>query len=184
LHLGDGSIRGPAVADALNLTRLRVLVIDDNAFARHLIHFALGGLGVQQIYPVENAVDGLTVMRSVMPDLILLDWMMPDVDGIKFVKQVRGDKHSPLRYLPIIVVTAYSEIWRVHEARDAGANEFVVKPFSARTLFGKIRQIVDTPRAYIDIPEGFFGPDRRRRNLPVPEDRRRAVDSELAAGER
>jgi two-component system, chemotaxis family, chemotaxis protein CheY len=166
------------VAEALNLTRLRVVVIDDNSFARHLLHFALGALGIHQISSVDNASDGLMTARSIVPDLILVDWMMPNVDGMTFLKGIRSDKASQIRSVPIIMVTAYSEIWRVHEARDAGANEFVVKPFSARTLFGKIRTLVDTPRAYIDIPDGYFGPDRRRRAQAVPKDRRKAKPAE------
>jgi DNA-binding response OmpR family regulator len=66
-------------------------------------------------------------------------------------------------------------LWRVHNARDAGANEFVVKPFSAKTLYAKIRAIVDNPRPFIDVPRAFFGPDRRRRTIPVAEDKRQAT---------
>jgi two-component system, chemotaxis family, chemotaxis protein CheY len=173
-----GSLGGQAaVADALNLTKLRVVVIDDNAFSRHVLHFALGALGIHQISATDNATDGLMTARSIMPDLVLVDWMMPSVDGMQFLTGVRGDKMSQIRAVPIIMVTAYSEIWRVHEARDAGANEFVVKPFSARTLFGKIRTLVDTPRPYIDIPDGYFGPDRRRRAQAVPKDRRRQTQA-------
>lgn len=161
------------MASALNLTKLRVVIIDDNSFARHLLHFCLGALGIHQISSAGNATDGLMTARSVMPDLILVDWMMPNVDGMQFLKSIRGDKLSQIRSVPIIIVTAYSEIWRVHEARDAGANEFVVKPFSARTLFGKIRQLVDTPRAYIDVPDGYYGPDRRRKAQVPPVERRK-----------
>jgi two-component system, chemotaxis family, chemotaxis protein CheY len=72
------------------------------------------------------------------------------------------------------MVSAYAELWRVREARDAGCNEFVVKPFAARTLYAKIRTIVENPRPFVEVPDGYFGPDRRRRNTPVQEERRKA----------
>lgn len=98
---------------------------------------------------------------------------MPEVDGIAFVKRMRGDKTGNFRFLPVIMTTSYSEIWRVQQSRDAGVNEFVVKPFSARTLYTKMKTIIDNPRPYIDIAGGYFGPDRRRRSSAVREDRRK-----------
>ncbi|HLF22502.1 MAG TPA: response regulator, partial [Burkholderiales bacterium] len=156
----------------MNLTNLRVLIVDDNAFAREMVGATLHALGVRQVFTEDNAVDGLATLRSVSPDLVLLDWVMESVDGLAFVKGVRGDRASPLRFIPIVVVTAYSELWRVQEARDAGANEFIVKPFAAVTLYHKIRTLIENPRPFVDVPDGYFGPDRRRRNDPVTMERR------------
>jgi len=165
----------------LNLSALRVLVIDDHAFSRHLEMAALRSLNVHLIAEAENAEDGLGAIRSFSPDLVLVDWEMQGEDGISFVKRIRGDRASTFRFLPFIMVSAYSELWRVQEARDAGCNEFVVKPFSAHTLYAKIRTIVENPRPFIDIPDGYFGPDRRRRSMPVSEERRaKAVTAEDA----
>lgn len=158
----------------LDLSALRVLAIDDNAFSRRLVTAALRALNVHQIAEAENAADGFAALRAFMPDMILLDWVMPEVNGVQFAKQVRNDRTGNFRYLPIIMTTAYSEIWHVQQARDAGINEFVVKPFSARTLYNKIKTIIDNPRPYIDIADGYFGPDRRRRTQPVTEDRRKS----------
>jgi two-component system chemotaxis response regulator CheY len=156
----------------LDLSALRVLAIDDNGFSRRLVTAALRSLNVHQVAEAENAVDGFSIMRAFQPDMILVDWVMPEVDGVAFAKQVRGDKTGNFRFLPIIMTTSYSEIWRVQQARDVGINEFVVKPFSARTLYTKIKTIVDNPRPYIDISDGYFGPDRRRRTSAVREERR------------
>lgn len=157
----------------LDLSALRVLVIDDNGFSRRLVMTALRALSVHQVTEAEGAVDGFSALKAFNPDLILIDWVMPSVDGVEFSKQVRRDKTGAFRFLPIIMTTSYSEIWRVQQARDAGINEFVVKPFSARTLYTKIKTIVDNPRPFIDISDGYFGPDRRRRTQPVQEDRRK-----------
>lgn len=156
----------------MDLSALRVLAIDDNGFSRRLVTAALRSLNIHQIAEAENAIDGFGVLKAFAPDMIVVDWVMPQVDGLAFCKQVRGDKSGNFRFLPIIMTTSYSEIWRVQQARDVGINEFVVKPFSARTLYTKIKTIIDNPRPYIDITDGYFGPDRRRRTSPVKEDRR------------
>jgi len=150
-----------------------VLVIDDHAFSRHVGMAALRSLNIKNLAEAENASEGLSLVHTFAPDLILVDWVMEGVDGITFVKSVRGSKGSNDRFLPIIMVSAYAELWRVREARDAGCNEFVVKPFAARTLYAKIRTIIENPRPFVDVPEGYFGPDRRRRNMPVDQERRK-----------
>lgn len=165
----------------LDLSALRVLAIDDNGFSRRLVMAALRALNVHQIAEAENAVDGFSALKSFSPDMILVDWVMPEVDGVEFAKRVRSDKTGNFRFLPIIMTTSYSEIWRVQQARDVGINEFVVKPFSARTLYTKIKTIVDNPRPYIDISDGYFGPDRRRRTSAVKEDRRGQKQAEQKA---
>jgi two-component system, chemotaxis family, chemotaxis protein CheY len=149
-----------------------VLVIDDHAFSRHIGMAALRSLNVHMIAEAENASEGLGAIHSFAPDLILVDWVMEGVDGITFVKSVRSNKSSNARFLPLIMVSAYAELWRVREARDAGCNEFVVKPFAARTLYAKIRTIVENPRPFVEAASGYFGPDRRRRNSPVKDERR------------
>ncbi len=156
----------------LDLSALRVLAIDDNGFSRRLVTAALRSLNIHQVAEAENAMDGISILRAFAPDMIVVDWVMPEIDGLQFAKQVRTDKSGNFRFLPIIMTTSYSEIWRVQQARDVGINEFVVKPFSARTLYTKIKTIIDNPRPYIDIEGGYFGPDRRRRTSPVIEDRR------------
>jgi CheY-like chemotaxis protein len=155
----------------LNLTKLRVLVVDDNALARDMIKFALSALNVHTVLTAEDGAKALQALRAFEPDLILADWMMTPVDGLEFVKRVRGDESNPFRFVPIIMITAFGEAWRVTEARDAGANEFVVKPFSARTLYSKIRSLIERPRSLVD-GSGFAGPDRRRRAKDVGQDRR------------
>jgi two-component system, chemotaxis family, chemotaxis protein CheY len=156
------------------LSGLRVLVIDDHAFSRHVGMAALRSLNIKTLAEAETASEGLGLIQTFAPDLILVDWVMEGMDGITFVKTVRGNKGTNARFLPIIMVSAYAELWRVREARDAGCNEFVVKPFAARTLYAKIRTIIENPRPFVDVPDGYFGPDRRRRNMPVDQERRKS----------
>ncbi len=155
-----------------DLSRLRVVVIDDNQFSRELASLCLSALGIKEIYAADGAKSGMEAMRSNAPDIVLVDWVMEPVDGIGFVKAIRGNKGNPFRFLPIMIVSAYSEQWRVEQARDSGANEFVVKPFSAYSLYTKIRGIIESPRPFVDVADGYFGPDRRRKSSPVATERR------------
>jgi DNA-binding response OmpR family regulator len=158
----------------LNLSRVRVLIVDDNEFAREFITAALNSLNIREIVKAEHGAQALELIKSHMPDLVLIDWMMEPVNGLELIRELRAHPNRSLRFMPIIMVSAYSELWRVHNVRDAGANEFVVKPFSAKTLYAKIRAIVDNPRPFIEVPRGYFGPDRRRRTVPVADNKRQA----------
>src|SRR5690606_14043240 len=97
---------------------------------------------------------------EINPDIVIADWMMKPMDGISFARMVRNDPRSPNAYVPIILMTGFSERRRVLQARDAGVTEFLVKPFNARDLYKRIAQVIERPRQFVRS-EDFFGPDRR-----------------------
>jgi len=146
-----------------NISQLDFLVVDDNQNMRGLIRTILNNLGVKNIYEASSGFEAFDRMRQFRVDMVIVDWRMEPVDGIALVKQLRHSKESPNRFVPIIMLTAHSQKQRVSEARDAGVNEFVVKPVSARTLYARIRSIITTPREFIETAS-YFGPDRRRKN--------------------
>jgi CheY-like chemotaxis protein len=164
----------PAAESHINfgLEKIRVLVVDDNAFSRRIARTALNALNIRTILDVPSARDGLEAIQNFLPDLILTDWVMEPDDGIYFVQAVRRGAIPDARCLPMILVSGHSETWRVNAARDAGVNEYVVKPYTCKTLYSKIRAIIESRRPFIDVPNGFFGPDRRRRYAPVGNKRR------------
>ena len=96
-----------------------------------------------------------------MPDLIIVDWDLADIDGIEFTKVVRARPNNP--FAPIIFMTALSSQKRVAVARDSGITEFLRKPFTAQSLYKRIEVIAEKPRQFVRVPD-FFGPDRRRKN--------------------
>ena len=150
----------------LDFSRLRILIVDDNTFSRRIASFALRALNIHGVSEAESAESGYAALQSSAPDLILADWVMQPIDGLAFTKRVRADKAGGFRYVPIIMVSGFSEIWRVREARDAGANEYIVKPFSAKILYTKLKTLIDVPRPFVEVPSGYFGPDRRRHDNP------------------
>jgi CheY-like chemotaxis protein len=149
----------------LNISRVKFLIVEDNPFMTTLLRTVLRTLGVNQVEAAPDGNLGFQLLQSFEPDIVLLDWEMAPMDGIEFTRLLRTSKQSPNRYLPIIMITAHSEMSRVLEARDAGVNELLAKPIAALKLFTRIRNIVERPRLFVDSP-GYFGPDRRRRGDP------------------
>lgn len=147
---------------SLKLEKLHILVVEDTVPMRKLIVSVLESLGVGKIHTAEHGRDGFTKYQRLNPDIIITDWLMKPVDGIELIKMVRHNPSSPNRTVPIIIITGYSAITRVMEARDTGATEFLIKPFTAADLAKRIAYVINKPRDFVQTKE-YFGPDRRRK---------------------
>ncbi len=154
------------------LENVRFLVVDDNMFVRTTVRLVLQALGTRDIDEVSNGARALKTLEHREPDIIIIDWEMEPVNGIELVKKIRGAQDTSLAFLPIIMLTGHSEIERVKIARDAGVNEYVIKPFSAQGLFTRIQAVIERPRPFVKI-EGYFGPDRRRKEMGFDGDEKR-----------
>jgi len=96
-------------------------------------------------------------------DVVLMDWLMPDGDGLELLQWIRKHKKDSIRFLPTVLCSAYASEDVVTVGRDNGANEVLVKPISATKLASRLLHVIDKPRPYLKAP-GYFGPDRRRKN--------------------
>jgi two-component system, chemotaxis family, chemotaxis protein CheY len=144
---------------------LKFLLVDDNHHMRVLLGEILKALGVRDIYEASDGAQGLQLMRSQQVDIIMTDLSMQPLDGIDFVRLLRRSPDSPNAMCPVIMITGHSTMARVQEARNAGVNEFLAKPLTARGVVERINQVVEHPRAYVRTAD-YFGPDRRRRADP------------------
>lgn len=162
---------------ALDLSHLRVLVVDDNAFMRKLLRDLLWSLGCQldNIHFAANGRDGLGMMRDRTFDVIFCDINMRPMDGKQFTRHVRMAPKSPAPYVPIIVCTGHAEIEHICDARDAGANEVLRKPITITNVYERIRAIVERPRPFVRS-DSYHGPDRRRQDMPFQGPDRRKSD--------
>ncbi|HEY8948512.1 MAG TPA: response regulator [Rhizomicrobium sp.] len=142
--------------------RLKVLVVDDNQHMRKLVVAILQAFGVTQISEASNGLRALAVMSEENPDAIILDWMMDEMNGIEFTKEVRNSPTSPNPYVPIIMLTGHTSADCVQQARDAGINEFLAKPVSVKAMLARLTAVIEYPRPFIRTPT-YFGPCRRRR---------------------
>ena len=153
------------------LKSVRVLIVDDQDFIRSLLRHILGVLGCKHITDAISGEDAWDIILTNPPDLLIVDWEMRPMDGIELVNKVRNDPSSPDFFMPIIMITAHSERPRIIAARDAGINEFVMKPVSAKTLFSRLNAVIEHPRRFVRTEE-YFGPDRRRKRVFVDFERR------------
>ncbi len=139
---------------------LKVLIADDSRHIRALVGTFLRGFGVRFVSEAADTETAFSEVVSFGPDLVIVDWNMPTTNGIELVKRIRRSPDTPNPYVPIIMLTGYTEIFRVKEARDCGINAFVAKPVSANALYKRLVGVVDDQRPYVRSNE-FFGPCRR-----------------------
>jgi CheY-like chemotaxis protein len=144
---------------------LRILLVDDNHYMRVLLGEILRAIGVKEIFEANDGAEGLQMMRNHQIDIIMTDLSMQPLDGIDFVRLLRNSSDSPNPMVPVIMITGHSTVQRITEARDAGVNEFLAKPLTARGVIERISQVVENPRPYVRTG-AYFGPDRRRRADP------------------
>lgn len=144
---------------------LRFVVVDDNTHMRRIVRTLLRAFGSREIYEAEDGASGLEAVEAYSPDILITDIKMPIFDGIELTQMIRNPEGSKQPFLPIIVLSAYSEKKHVIQARDAGVTEFLCKPVSASSLYKRIQNMIENPRQFIRTKD-FFGPDRRRFNNP------------------
>ncbi len=163
-----------------SLSEIQVLVVDDNRQVRHLMRSLLRAAGVYRVAEAEGALEAFDLMNRFPVDLVLVDWLMKPVDGIAFTKMVRRSEDTPNAFVPILMMTAHTEISRVAAARDAGVTGFLKKPISARLLFDRMSAALLDGREFVHS-DHFVGPDRRRGQHPrYAGPRRRATDTQDA----
>ena len=156
-----------------DLRGVRVLVAEDSEFMRSLISDILTELSVGDTVAVHNGEEAKAElekssegdMSTPLYDLIFSDWAMQPCDGYELLKWVRSHHNPDIRFLPFIMVSAYSTLEWVTQARDAGVTEFLTKPVSVRTIVARLSSVIEKPRAFVKTGQ-YFGPDRRRRAVP------------------
>ena len=119
----------------------RILIVDDNEANRDILDARLKVHG----YDLLQAGDGeeaLKAARQHLPDLILLDVMMPKLDGFEVCRRLKGDASLP--FMPIILVTAKADSTDIVAGLDAGADEYLTKPIDQQALVARVRSVLRT----------------------------------------
>ncbi|MBX3373725.1 MAG: response regulator [Phycisphaeraceae bacterium] len=122
---------------------MRILLIDDSRTMRNIEKGILAQIGYTDVEEAVDGQDALSKVDAVNPGLILVDWNMPNMDGLSFVKAYRGMGNRT----PVIMVTTESEKSRVVEAIKAGVNNYVVKPFTPETLSQRLLETIAKSKA-------------------------------------
>lgn len=144
---------------------ISLLLVEDNQHMRAIVTAILKGAGLRNVREARDGAEALDMMRNFPTDIALVDYNMFPIDGVEFTRMLRNATDSPNRYLPVIMITGHAERSRVIEARDAGVNEFVVKPLTARALLARLEMVIMRPRPFVRCTS-YFGPDRRRATHP------------------
>ena len=120
-------------------TGMKVLVVDDMSTMRRIVKNVLRQIGFSDIMEAENGQDALTKLKAGGFGLVVSDWNMPVMQGIELLRAVRAD--AELKTLPFLMVTAEAQKENLIEAVQAGVSNYVVKPFTAEVLQGKLEKI-------------------------------------------
>lgn len=127
----------------VDFAQLRVLVVDDERYARDTVCALLQRLGVTHFTSAINGEAGLRLVTSYMPSLILCDIHMQPVDGLQFVTTLRGYDSKRFANIPVILLTADSNKSTITAGREAGANSYLVKPVELNGLKGRIASVMN-----------------------------------------
>jgi DNA-binding response OmpR family regulator len=140
---------------------LSILLVDDNLYMRKIVRNLLVNIGVRKVFEASDGIAGLDAIRIVSPDVVILDWELPLLNGGEFVRIVRSPGVFPMSDIPIIILSSHGERWRVVEAVRIGVNEYLRKPVSAQALFDRLTSIVARPRPVVQLGD-YYGPEPRR----------------------
>lgn len=127
-------------------TNLRLLVVDDSSSIRRIMRALLNTLGFVNITEAEDGVNALGILREQPIDIILSDWNMPNMNGIELLRAVRTD--PALLQCPFLMITAEASQENILVATQAGANGYIIKPFSAATLKRELMAIQKIPPSH------------------------------------
>jgi CheY-like chemotaxis protein len=140
---------------------LSVLVVDDNQYMRKMVRNLLVNCGIKDIYEAADGIAALDIIRTVVPDVVILDWEMPLLSGAELVRIVRSPGVFPMPDIPFIMLTGHCERWRVVEAVRLGVNEYLTKPVSAKAIYDRLVSIMAQPRPSVQLGD-YYGPEPRK----------------------
>lgn len=165
---------------AMELGNISVLVVDSSLHIRRLLKGILRGFGVREIRDASDGSAAFAELKVAPADLIITGYMMEPMDGVEFVRRLRGPSGHPARFVPIIMATAHTERSRVIAARDSGVTELLAKPISPLALYQRIESVVHNTRQFIQC-DTYSGPCRRRRNALLEGQKDRRSDQQRNA---
>ena len=168
----------PKIAARLRPKLERVIVFDPQPAAARLTGELLKDMGAREVICATDTSRAMELAGAADPQLICTELVGPGFDGVELTVRLRRST-LPARLTPVIVVSAVATVESIKSARDAGAHEFLRKPYTARDLYLRVENVVLNPRVWIEA-RMYVGPDRRRFNAgePPANDRRGSDDDD------
>jgi CheY-like chemotaxis protein len=147
----------------LDFASISFLIVDDQPFTRRLVRTMLHGFGSREVYESASCAEALELARSTKPNIIITDLIMPDLNGLKFIKMLKAPSAATSR-IPIIVLSGYLTKTATLAVNESGADELLVKPVSPKALYEHVSRIV-LRKNQEDPPVAFVQNQRRRAEL-------------------
>lgn len=138
---------------------VNILVVDDNAGMRSILVAVLRAIGFPSIRTADTGDEALLLLPRIKPDLIITDMRMPVMDGLQFVRALRGDADNPFSTVPIIIATGHTEDRHVRACLAAGVDQFLAKPVTGQKMADRILRIINEDRVFVRTPD-YAGPRR------------------------
>lgn len=147
-------------AVAAQFAETKVLIVDDDPGTRKLVKALLTSMGVRTIWEAEDGIAGLELVHERRPDVVILDWTMPRLQGPEFMRTLRSPETFSYPAVPVIMLTGHGEYSKVKEAISVGVNEFLLKPLSNKALLDRMISVIFHPRPMIR-KGNYYGPEPR-----------------------
>jgi two-component system chemotaxis response regulator CheY len=161
----------PSLFNSSNLfAEIHALLVDSDHKIATLVRKLLASLGCKKVFIVHDGLEAIDLMKHEHIDLVITDWQLKAMNGLELTTYLRRSLDSPNRMIPIIMLTARNDRSDIQTARDTGVSEYLIKPFSAKSLLERVQAVAQDPRAFI-LCKNYVGPDRRRiSSLSLPPD--------------
>jgi CheY-like chemotaxis protein len=146
---------------ASEIAHLSVLLVEDIRATRVIVRTVLRSFGIYDVVEAADGQEALTILGQRHIDVVITDLCMEPMDGVEFTRKLRTPRNGLNPYVPVLMVSAYTDVARVKEAIAAGVTEFLAKPIAPANLEARLIAIVRAPKKAVSS-KVYCGPDRRR----------------------
>jgi DNA-binding response OmpR family regulator len=152
----------------MNLKNVTSLIVDRDHYTRGLVAQMLRGFGMESPTLVDNGEQAKSALKESYPDIIFIEGDLSDMPSANLLGWIRRQSKSPLRFVPLIVMSGYTQLRMIATARDSGAHIIVRKPISPQMLFDRILWVARHARPFLET-DNYIGPDRRFHDILPPD---------------
>lgn len=183
-YYGTVAVNLKSTNQPMALSKLRdfnILVVDSDLQLAKILKDMLVQMGFANVNVTANGMQALEMLHLKPIDFMITEWNTREIDGLELLNRIRRDRASPDQTLPIIMLTGRAEKEDVIMARDFGINEYVVKPFTAKTVYSRLERLIEAPKQFV-LSQYYIGPDRRNKTIirkDAPERRKAQIKAQL-----
>ena len=151
----------------LNLGKVSAVLVDSDKYSQELVAQMLRGFGLERLAVLSTGEIAKERIQAGGIDLCIFEANLPDILGFDLVRWVRRLDNQQIRFVPIVMLTGYTQATAVAKARDCGANVVIRKPVSPQILYDRISWVARSQRPFVEC-EAYIGPDRRFKSIGPP----------------